>query len=255
MLKESGASGNFQTQIMILIILAIMIAFVILLALPYLLLYPNYLCYSQNSDGSESLMTGYDCVPANFCGDPNIRAERAAGKTSLNNWILDFNLVCAGPQVIIGFYLLVFAGIAVGAIFIAPLTDSWGKKNILIIALLTLMILFVMIMMASTYERVYYYMLFYGICLAVIVVAGLLFMMHMIPKNKWPLVLLITLISVATVSLYITIYFYFLSQNWRPLIQVSVVALLVLVIFVWFVSETLRFLYDEERYDELDEGL
>jgi hypothetical protein len=44
-------------------------------ALPYLLMYPDYICY-EKAMGNEVPISNYECVPNNFCSNPNIRAEK-----------------------------------------------------------------------------------------------------------------------------------------------------------------------------------
>ena len=96
-------------------------------------------------------MEGFNCVPANFCNEPSIQAIRIMTTGSFNNWITEYDLLCSNPQNVIGFYLLMFTGIAIGGLFIAPVVDIWGKKFVLMIALFCMVIDYTLIIFATSY--------------------------------------------------------------------------------------------------------
>ena len=80
MISEAGGNGVFQTKAAILVLIALKSATLLLHSLPYLLLYPEYECYEKDSAGREALMGSFECIPSNFCGNPNIRAEKVDSK-------------------------------------------------------------------------------------------------------------------------------------------------------------------------------
>lgn len=53
----------------------------------------------------------------------------------------------------------------------------------------------------------------------------------------------------------VTVYFYYVSRSWKPLIELVGIALFVAAILVRFLSESPRFLYDQQRYEELHKNL
>jgi len=122
MIKESGGNGRYQTQVNILMIFVVCVGYFILHALPWLLYVPEFACYQDDKP-----MEGFSCVPQNFCNNPSITHEVVAGNGALHNWLTEFNMVCINQQVILGFYLLMFTGIAIGGLFFSPLVDHYGK--------------------------------------------------------------------------------------------------------------------------------
>jgi len=98
-------------------------------------------------------------------------------------------------------------------------------------------------------------MLVYGVDLAVIIVTGILLLLQSIPVERWPITVLAILISIACVGGYITIYFDFISNTWRPLFYLGFSFLSIFIICIFFMTESLRFLYDKEKYEELQHSL
>lgn len=192
MIEEAGGAGPYQTQSTIVLILTLACSYFILIALPFLLLPPSFRCFAN--DGSD--LSGYDCVPSNFCTDKNIRAEKIPSRTTFTNWMTDFDMICSNPQVLLGFYLLIFTGLVIGGLFLAPLTDKFGKKKPLAIALVLMILLYTLIILADSYTKLHYYMLVYGILLAVIIVAGLLLMLQLTVRERWPILILFTLCAI-----------------------------------------------------------
>jgi MFS family permease len=78
---------------------------------------------------------------------------------------------------LLGFYLLIFTGLVIGGLFLAPLTDKFGMKRPLAIAVSLMILLYTLIIIADSYTKLHYYMLVYGILLAVIIVSGILLML------------------------------------------------------------------------------
>ena len=146
---------------------------------------------------------------------------------------------------------MLYAGLALGGLFIAPLVDNFGKKVPLLISLCFLMFIYIGIIFAKDYSQVQWYILAYGVDLAVIIVSGILLLLGAMPIENWPGTILAILISVACVGAYITIYFYFMSNMWKPLMFVGIGVTVIVIFCVLLMMESLRFLYDKERYDEL----
>ena len=172
----------FQTKAAIIILLALKSATLLLHALPYLLLYPDYNCFENDSTGRETSMGSYECIPSNFCGNPNIRTEKVDSKQLLQNWVQDFDLICVNQSVILAFYLVILAGLALGGLILAPLTDSYGKKNFFVASLIAILVVYVLILLATDYSHIHFYLLFYGMALAVSMISGILWVLQLMPK-------------------------------------------------------------------------
>jgi MFS family permease len=166
-------------------------------------------------------------------------------------------MTCAGSNNVIGFYLMVFVGIALGGLFVAPLGDKYGRKRLLLIGLSSLIVTYVGILtLVDNFNKLHYCMLIYGVILAVNLVNVILLMMQNMEKANWPATLLVTLCFLSAISLGIALFFLFLTQSWRFLF-LFVLLILCLVSFYVFlsISESLRHLYDTDQYEELNRNL
>ena len=68
--------------------------------------------------------------------------------------------------------------------------------------------------------------------------------------------LAIVLGIIALVLIGVAHYFMFLSKSWRYLfIFTTFILALVIIYIVFFISESLRYLYDNEQYEKLDTEL
>lgn len=55
---------------------------------------------------------------------------------TLDNWIRKFNLDCASESVIGSFGMLFFFGFSIGSLFVARLSDKYGRKKIFLYCML-----------------------------------------------------------------------------------------------------------------------
>jgi len=78
------------------------------------------------------------CKPSKFC-DVNNKISYEVDENadySLQNWIHDFDLVCASSLTISSFASLFFMGFAFGSLFIPKLSDKYGRKKLFYICML-----------------------------------------------------------------------------------------------------------------------
>lgn len=217
-------------------------------ALPYLLMYPDYICYEKTM-GTEVLLSNYECVPQNFCSNPNIRSEKVQNRNAISNWISDYDMTCVNQQVLMTYYMILFVGMAIGGIFMSPMVDMFGRKYMFICSLIGLFVLYSLILYSRDYHDTQYSLFFYGILLVLSMVSGILLVVEMIPKSKMPLAVTIILISEALVTIYVCAYFKYFSYGWKDMIGASALALIGLTLFLWlFIPESLRYQYDREEF-------
>ena len=153
--------------------------------------------------------------------------------------------MCANQSVILSFYLLTFAGIAIGALLLAPLTDPYGKKYFFIASLISILIIYSLVTLASDDSLLHTYMLAYGMALAVCIISGILWVLQLMPKRDWPFTLTIFLIAEACMCFVVAAYFNYLRRSWKTMIEVACIILFILVAFLAFLPESLRHLYDK----------
>lgn len=80
-------------------------------------------------------------MPANFCNNPNLRGEKIANKNLINNWVSEFDLICANKFIFVAFYMVIFSGFVCGGLFVAPISDSVGRKKVFLISLVGMFVL------------------------------------------------------------------------------------------------------------------
>lgn len=165
-------------------------------------------------------------------------------------------MVCVKETEIVAFYLLTFLGFTLGCLFIAPLADVFGRKLIFLIVMLGIIILYILIAFAEDYTRIQYYMLAYGICLGPMLITGLLLIVENASRSAMAAVIGITLSVIACVPVVFELYFIFISKHWRYFLVFGIFAMSFTWIFItFFVTESLRYLYDKEKYEELHQSL
>ena len=91
-----------------------------------------------------------ECVPANFCPATGVKAGRVDNKNNLINWIVDFDLLCVGQQSILAFYMLLFVGMAIGGLVLAPLSDKYGRKKVFVAALIAIGTFYILMLMSKS---------------------------------------------------------------------------------------------------------
>ena len=71
------------------------------------------------------------CEPNYFCHDKNHISYEIdyEDEKSLNNWVKEFNLVCASSFTISSFGMIFFLGYAIGSAIIPKLADLYGRKR------------------------------------------------------------------------------------------------------------------------------
>jgi MFS family permease len=244
MIEEAGGDGIFQTRVLLLVLLSLVFASLLLYALPFLLLFPQYTCFDH--EGVQ--LAADDCTPSRVANDPSIRAEANQGAdTTFANWVQDFNLVTENPLAAPTFFLLLFGGLALGGLVMAPIADRWSKKYLLVFGLSTILLVYILVCAASgtaQYRLLLGYVFIYGFALSIVIIAGLLLILQVLPRSSWALVVLYFLAASACVSFYVTAYFRYFTKTWRPLIESACLFLLLFIIFLCFSAESLGHLFE-----------
>jgi MFS family permease len=137
----------------------------------------------------------------------------------------------------------------------APIADRWSKKWWLIFGLSTILIDYVLIVASTSLKLIMVYVFVYGFGLSIVIISGLLLILHMIPKINWSFVVLLFLACSVCVSFYVAAYFRYFTKSWKPLIESACIFLLIFIIFLCFINENIGHLFNQERYEELDETL
>lgn len=152
------------------------------------------------------------------------------------------------------FFLLLFGGLAAGALSVAFVIDNFRKKVIFVISLVTILVDYILILVTNDWTMLMVYVFLYGFALSVCIISGILLMSQLIPHSTQAVALLCFVITSACMSFYVCFYFR-LFKSWRPLFEIAIIFLLIGLMFIYFIPESLRHLYDQQKYEELDKKL
>lgn len=153
MIDEAGGYGEYQQNVNNIIMLCLIFASCLFHALPYLLLVPDFNCYEKIASGVEVLMTEEtQCVPSLFCSNPNIRGVKIQNQNLIQNWVQEFDMTCVNQFVFLSFYMVMFVGFTFGGLFIIPISDSIGRKKMLLGSLTGICILHWMLLYQKDYH-------------------------------------------------------------------------------------------------------
>jgi len=79
--------------------------------------------------------------------------------------------------------MVIFLGFVCGGLFVAPVSDSVGRKKVFLISLVGMFILNWMLLYQKDYHDLQYSLFFYGILLVTATVNGILLMTQMVSRQ------------------------------------------------------------------------
>lgn len=162
-------------------------------------------------------------------------------------------MICVNQFTFVSFYMVMFVGFTLGGLFVAPISDSFGRKKTLLVSLTGICVLHWMLLYQKDYHDLQYSIFFYGILLISAVVSGVLMMTQMVSRANQAFIITQILVAFALASVFVTAYFRYTNYGWRFLIECTTIALMSMTVTVWILTpESPKFLYDKEEYSELD---
>jgi len=162
-------------------------------------------------------------------------------------------MICVNQFIFVSFYMVMFVGFMFGGLFMAPISDSIGRKKILLISLTGICVLHWMLLYQKDYHDLQYSVFFYGILLVTAIVSGVLMMTQMVSRANQAFIITQILVAFALASVFVTAYFRYTNYGWRFLIECATIALILMTVTVWILTpESPKYLYDKEEYSELD---
>lgn len=119
-----GGWGRFQTFLFVMIVLGINSQGILGLGLVYLELEPQLVCYFE----SEPTLL-QSCTYEDVCESTSVvsYAIDYTSEFTLNNWVLQYDLICTPKSYIGIFGALIFTGAALGCFFMPALGDKYGR--------------------------------------------------------------------------------------------------------------------------------
>lgn len=128
-LKRTGGFGNHQMFVVTVLALINQGVHLVLVNMSYLQKVPReYFCTYRGSPDPVS------CVPRDFCSDPTVTGFKPnmALSDSFNNWVDQFDLVCASKAKVGFIGASYFIGWILTMLFVPRIADVIGRQKLLI---------------------------------------------------------------------------------------------------------------------------
>ena len=147
---------------------------------------------------------------------------------SLQNWIEQFNLVCATKNKFGLFGSLYFVGLVIGSIVLPRLSDIYGRKKVMIFGNLLHIIPCVVFLLSKDVNISFLMMTITGAGMASRVFVGYVWMTENMRIKDVPKCTAFMLTMDSLCICIATIYFQFISKDWKYLFGVPLLALCVI---------------------------
>ena len=169
---------------------------------------------------------------------------------SIHNLIDQLDFYCV-PDIYIGLIGALFLiGIVIGCSTLTRLGDVYGRKPIYLIGLV--LHLFFTIGIITTNNLLFAYLLLFvfGLSVTSKYYVGYTYLLEMQPRSHHVLVSTTMFLFESVVFIFMCIYFWKLSDDWKPLQVPNLVLAVYGLFFLIMMPESPRFLVASKRYDE-----
>eukprot|EP00347_Sterkiella_histriomuscorum_P016560 403352729 len=205
---------------------------------------PKYICF-------KDVGTQYECFAHQICSDPNLKYEVDwSAETSLHNWIEDLNLRCESSTKIGLIGSMYFAGWVTAAFILPRMSDVYGRKIIFLLSMFGLATSYMAIILSRKIELTIALMYILGFFSVGRASVGYLYMQELTPIKNQVVVGSICQMASGIVTVFICLYFMFISKYWIPFQIFGCTTTFLVAISVWFMPESPKFLISKKRYDE-----
>lgn len=148
---------------------------------------------------------------------------------------------------------LFLVGIVIGCSTLTRLGDVYGRKPIYIVGLLLHMLCMVSILSTTSVVFCYFLLFVFGLSVTSRYYVGYTYNIEMQPKSHAVLVSTTMFIFESFVYIFISLFFWFISDQWK-LLQIPNLLLATFgLICLFFMPESPRFLVSQRRFDEARE--
>ena len=143
---------------------------------------------------------------------------------SLNNWVKQFDLECAGPFWISLFGVLFWAGFAIFSFILPPLSDKNGRKSLFLGCVITNFVIFIVLLFLPENKfdtdpwTVYTVLGLYcalGCQAGGLTSIGYNYFMELAPSSYMSMMGTVWNVSEGAIYMYLTIYYAYIAVDWR----------------------------------------
>ena len=206
---------------------------------------PQYEC--KDTQSAE----WYPCQNDVFCEQDSIEWRvDYMNQTSLHNWVEEYDLHCTTSSFEIGLFgSLFFAAFVIGSLIFPPLSDCIGRRPIALIGILVQAICSTMLMFSSSEVFTYVLLFDMGLVYPCNIFVGYVLVMELIPESNTAAATSLTLGLDGLVLMWCSLFFMFVSNNWRHLYWMPVVGTYIAFIMVFCLPESPKHLVNRGKYD------
>ena len=211
---------------------------------------PIYQCRLKDPESKK--YTWQQCKREQFCQDKDKVIWRVnwEHEESIHNLIEQLNFYCE-PDIMIGLIGSLFlVGIVIGCSTLTRLGDVYGRKPIYIVGLLMHMICMVSILTTTSVIFSYFLLFVFGLSVTSRYYVGYTYNIEMQPKSHAVLVSTTMFIFESFVYIFISLFFWFVSDQWKLLQIPNLVLASFGTVCLFFMPESPRFLVSQRRFDE-----
>lgn len=244
-IKAAGDYGKYhKINLIFLSIVWIMIPCIPIM-LPYFRMLPEYVCKDHNGERI--------CSPKEIC-NKSIHNFQVKNSSNIKTWASDFNIICEEHfyfGLLGSFY---FIGILFGNLFIAKLTDNYGRKPVLI----SYLILYITITILAILSKNFYIFFFVMFMIGVIYSGTSLcaFVINYESSSKDKKCTFSTILSMSYgVGAIIQIIIFYLFHNWIITVSISCIGITIVLMYTFYLQESPEFLFIKGRNKEMIEVL
>ena len=161
-----------------------------------------------------------------------------------------FKMDCSSEFTISLFGMLFFTGYAIGNLIIPVLSDHYGRKKIFVCNMLVRLFSFIsLLLLPNDYNCIYIIMAIFfigGFNSAGRMMVGYCYMIEMAPTKDRSWMCTVWDIHDGTMMIWVTIYYVYVSKNWRPtLYWASIVQSVTIILISCFLPESPKWLYNQ----------
>ena len=127
-LEAVGNNGKFQNIIIYICILDSLLTTLYTLLISFLTKQPDFFIINKENPNENPLHVSYS---KEICDNSKYTINKDT--KSIHNWAYEFNLFCDKEYLITFMTYSIFIGQILGTIFLSPIPDKYGRKNIFII--------------------------------------------------------------------------------------------------------------------------
>lgn len=162
---------------------------------------------------------------------------------NLNNLYTTLQLACKPRKATALVAMAVFAGSAIGCLFMPRLGDLLGRKPVFCFSLAFQAPILASITFIHGLKIIYIAAFFFGICIIGRMACGFLLMMELVPTKNQAAVGASLMVAEGCVQIVWTAYFVFISQNSVPFLWFITILNFVTAIVCFWIVESPRYLY------------